>query len=465
MTELQLFIIVGGLAVVAAVGMLLSENAVHSALFLILNFICVAFLYLLLDAPFLSMVQIAVYAGAIMVLFLFVIMLLGAEKTTDTTPRFRWLTGAVLLLAGAMLLIIGLPLVAGEFSLPDPPGDTPLVRFMHAATDLPAMDVAVDGEVVASDITFGGTAEFGELQFMELLPGEYTATFSDMETGDVVQEVEFALEPNEVQTVIVFGEGEDVDVAVIADDLSTVEERSSRLTVFNAASAEPLTLVNLGENDDLDTESEDVVDAEGNTLTNLVIDDEVLVVGVAYGSASEAVVVDEGLYTLSFVSPIGQEIETLSEVYEGDEESVAEIIQLFIAENFSRFRDVSEFEVQRDTAQLLVLTAERLDDGSLRPTVVDGDGDDVIDGQDIAAAASFGGPQAIGQVLFTDYLLPFQMVAILLLVAMIGALILTRGSEPYVRRLPVRHRVSRPLADVISSQVGRDVHGETETES
>ena len=79
-TEVFLFIAVGIIAIAAAVAMLLSENAVHSALFLIVNFACVAFFYLMLNAPFLAMIQIAVYAGAIMVLFLFVIMLLGADE-------------------------------------------------------------------------------------------------------------------------------------------------------------------------------------------------------------------------------------------------------------------------------------------------------------------------------------------------------------------------------------------------
>jgi NADH-quinone oxidoreductase subunit J len=60
-------------------GMLISRNAVYSALFLVLNFVTVAVFYLLLGAPFITMAQITVYAGAIMVLFLFVIMLLGAE--------------------------------------------------------------------------------------------------------------------------------------------------------------------------------------------------------------------------------------------------------------------------------------------------------------------------------------------------------------------------------------------------
>lgn len=76
-----LFIILAAVAIVAALGMLLSKNAVHSALFLVLNFVTIAVLFLVLNAPFLFVIQITVYAGAIMVLFLFVVMLLGAEQT------------------------------------------------------------------------------------------------------------------------------------------------------------------------------------------------------------------------------------------------------------------------------------------------------------------------------------------------------------------------------------------------
>lgn len=75
-----LFIILAAVAIGAALGMLTSRNAVHSALYLVLNFVTVAVLYVVLNAPFIAMVQITVYAGAIIVLFLFVIMLLGAEQ-------------------------------------------------------------------------------------------------------------------------------------------------------------------------------------------------------------------------------------------------------------------------------------------------------------------------------------------------------------------------------------------------
>jgi len=77
---LMLFYVLAVAAVATAAGLLLSRNSVYAALFLVLNFATVAVFYLLLGAPFIALVQVTVYAGAIMVLFLFVIMLLGAEK-------------------------------------------------------------------------------------------------------------------------------------------------------------------------------------------------------------------------------------------------------------------------------------------------------------------------------------------------------------------------------------------------
>ena len=74
-------------AVGSGIAMLLMRNAVHAALLLIVNFFCLAVMFLLLDAPFLFAVQIIVYAGAIMVLFLFVIMLLGVDRGEDLTER------------------------------------------------------------------------------------------------------------------------------------------------------------------------------------------------------------------------------------------------------------------------------------------------------------------------------------------------------------------------------------------
>jgi len=77
MLETILFFLFAGLAIGAAIGMLASSNPVSSALWLVLNFFCIASLYLMMNAQFIGIIQILVYAGAIMVLVLFVIMLLN----------------------------------------------------------------------------------------------------------------------------------------------------------------------------------------------------------------------------------------------------------------------------------------------------------------------------------------------------------------------------------------------------
>lgn len=79
-SDMLLFIALALIAIASALGMLFSRNAIYSALNLIINFGAVAVFYLILGAPFIAMAQVTVYAGAIMVLFLFVIMLLGADR-------------------------------------------------------------------------------------------------------------------------------------------------------------------------------------------------------------------------------------------------------------------------------------------------------------------------------------------------------------------------------------------------
>jgi NADH-quinone oxidoreductase subunit J len=95
--ELIFFFVLSLIAIATALGLLLSRNAVYSALFLVLNFVTVAVFYLLLGAPFIAMAQVTVYAGAIMVLFLFVIMLLGAENLpkAEVLPWQRPLAGVL----------------------------------------------------------------------------------------------------------------------------------------------------------------------------------------------------------------------------------------------------------------------------------------------------------------------------------------------------------------------------------
>src|SRR5512133_442429 len=120
--DLILFLILALVAIATAMGMLMSRNAVYSALFLVLNFMTVAVFYILLGAPFIAMSQVTVYAGAIMVLFLFVIMLLGAEAIAGEF-RFRKLLFpgalAVILVIEAAYLLITRARPAGDVLPPE----------------------------------------------------------------------------------------------------------------------------------------------------------------------------------------------------------------------------------------------------------------------------------------------------------------------------------------------------------
>ncbi|MBA2768323.1 MAG: NADH-quinone oxidoreductase subunit J [Sporichthyaceae bacterium] len=87
--EAVTFWVLGPLAVLAALGMLASKKAVHSALLLALTMLSLAVLYLAQDAPFLGVVQVVVYTGAVMMLFLFVLMLVGVDSADSLVETLR----------------------------------------------------------------------------------------------------------------------------------------------------------------------------------------------------------------------------------------------------------------------------------------------------------------------------------------------------------------------------------------
>jgi NADH-quinone oxidoreductase subunit J len=104
--EMVVFGILGAVAVAAGVGVIAQRSAVRSALFLLVNFCCLAGLYILLNAQFVAVVQIIVYAGAVVVLFLFVVMLLGIERAEEAPDpmRYQWIAGVLL----GVLLLVGI---------------------------------------------------------------------------------------------------------------------------------------------------------------------------------------------------------------------------------------------------------------------------------------------------------------------------------------------------------------------
>lgn len=115
-----LFLLLATVAVAASIAMITARNSVHSALFLVVVFFCLAVLYLTLNAEFLAVVQIVVYAGAIMVLFLFVLMLLNVRREEDR-PR----KGGKALAGIAAAAVAALVAQAGWVLLRAEPGPAP----------------------------------------------------------------------------------------------------------------------------------------------------------------------------------------------------------------------------------------------------------------------------------------------------------------------------------------------------
>ena len=105
------FWICGGLAVIGAIGMLISHKAVHSALWVALTMMNLAVLYVVQSAPFLGVTQVVVYTGAVMMLFLFVLMIVGVDasdslvETIKGQRRIGILAGVVLV--SALVLLLG----------------------------------------------------------------------------------------------------------------------------------------------------------------------------------------------------------------------------------------------------------------------------------------------------------------------------------------------------------------------
>jgi NADH-quinone oxidoreductase subunit J len=146
--DLILFFALALVSIASALGMLFSSNAVYAALYLIMNFITVAVFYLILSGSFIAIAQVTVYAGAIMVLFLFVIMLLGAEKLGQS-KTLAWQKPLALVL-GLVLLI-----------------ETAYV-LLFQTRGLSALGEVAEG--------FGSPASIGEVLFNQyLLPFEVTS--------------------------------------------------------------------------------------------------------------------------------------------------------------------------------------------------------------------------------------------------------------------------------------------------
>jgi len=149
--ETALFYLFGGIALLAAINVVAQRRVFYSAVSLIACLCAVAVLYLILDAPFIAAVQIVVYAGAIMVLFLFVIMLLDPFSAGILKDKKRYL--------GYLAVVLGIIIVALLF---------PLLRSYDAAQAPRDIGFVADG--------VGSAEHLGRTLFKEyLLPFEITS--------------------------------------------------------------------------------------------------------------------------------------------------------------------------------------------------------------------------------------------------------------------------------------------------
>lgn len=98
-----LFVLFGAMAIGCAIGVVAQRNPLYSAISLIGVFVSLACLYMTLQAPFIAAVQVIVYAGAIMVLVVFVIMLLNVEEPERGPARLRYLVPVGVLLAAVLI--------------------------------------------------------------------------------------------------------------------------------------------------------------------------------------------------------------------------------------------------------------------------------------------------------------------------------------------------------------------------
>jgi NADH-quinone oxidoreductase subunit J len=153
-------------AIVTAILTVLSGNPVRSALFLVMNLFCVAGLYLLLNAYFLAAVQVIVYAGAIMVLFLFVIMLLNLGSPDRTPDDLKWQQPVAVLIGLVLAGVLGWTICASI-----PAGSTlPQTVTTVSATGVSTVESA---DSIGTVQGVGGALYRGDLPY--LFPFEATS--------------------------------------------------------------------------------------------------------------------------------------------------------------------------------------------------------------------------------------------------------------------------------------------------
>jgi hypothetical protein len=227
-----------------------------------------------------------------------------------------------------------------------------------------------------------------------------------------------------VSTIAIAGEynpnaSKTIQFVDIPSDYSQVGDDKGRLVVFNGFSEEPVSLVDLGAENEVTK-----VIRDGST----VLIDRIIAHTVPYAGAPVVLTYPKGTYHLALLDGSFNVVKYVTNT-PGDD----------------------GFALKTDTTNLILLTPENGDPSKSGVVQI------VEDTQ-----AEFGSPKGVGRMLFTDYLLPVNLVGMLLLVALVGVITLSRQDvEKQERRVNVRRKVSRPLVNVISTQTGSDVVADT----
>jgi NADH-quinone oxidoreductase subunit J len=127
-----LFILFSGMAIGCALAVVAQRNALYSAISLVGVFISLACLYVMLAAPFIAAVQVIVYAGAIMVLVVFVIMLLNVEEEERRRPRLKFLVPSAIVLSAVLIAEVAFILMTVQESRVTPASDSTSVGLTHS---------------------------------------------------------------------------------------------------------------------------------------------------------------------------------------------------------------------------------------------------------------------------------------------------------------------------------------------
>ena len=174
---LLVFLVIGTIAVAASILVVLMRNPVHSALFLLVTFLCVAVLFVMKGAEFVGAVQVLVYAGGIMVLFLFVVMLINVRHLPEEKMVTKFAVPGVAV--GVAILVIFATMVRpGEYH--DPIGSTKSLRSIdtHRTKKVVAADGAVTRHRMVRRTVVGNAEAIGNALYTDyLVPFEVASLF------------------------------------------------------------------------------------------------------------------------------------------------------------------------------------------------------------------------------------------------------------------------------------------------